>query len=353
MTSILGWDIGAANIKTAWVEMEQNRIVKQRVCSRPFEIWREKERLPSELRSIADGFEPNASPQFIAITMTAELSDAFSTKREGVAYVLGCVKECFPDAPIFVFNLAGEFIPLEEAFAEPLKFIEFAATNWIASSLWVSHQNENCLFIDMGSTTTDIIPILDGKIQALGRTDTDRLTVGELVYTGILRTNVAAIVQSVPIKGKACRVASEYFAVSGDVHLILGNMSAVDYVCNTPDGRAPSIESARARLARIVCADTEMLSADEIEELARYIYEKQIQQVGDGINQVLSRLPRLRRHPVTTAGIGSFLALEAAHRCGLQTLDVVYDSPCLAVALLFAGKRKLGGPAPRRLFCLD
>jgi (4-(4-[2-(gamma-L-glutamylamino)ethyl]phenoxymethyl)furan-2-yl)methanamine synthase len=341
MTSILGWDIGAANIKAAWVDLEQNRIVQRRVCSRPYEIWREKESLPLELRAAVDMIACDAMPEFVAITMTAELSDAFSTKREGVAYVLGCVKACFPDAQIFAFNISGDFMPLDEALADPLAF---AATNWAASALWISRKIGNGLFIDMGSTTTDIVPILDGKPQASGKTDTERLISGELVYTGVLRTNVAAIVQSVPIKGIACRVASEYFAVSGDVHLVLGNLDACDYVCSTPDGRAPSIETARARLARVVCADVEMLSADEIDELARFVCEKQIQQVCDGIVQVLSRLPRLRLYPAATAGIGAFLALEAAHRCGLQTLEFISDwnkqeqstAPCLAVAQLLA-----------------
>ena len=126
--------------------------------------------------------------------------------------------------------------------------------------------------MDVGSTTTDILPVLDGRVYVVGRTDMARLASGELVFTGVLRTNLAVtIVHSVPVAGRNCRVASEYFAVSGDVHLVLGHLGPQDYTCSTPDGHPPSLDSARRRLARLVCADTEMLSVDEIDEMAGYI----------------------------------------------------------------------------------
>ena len=68
---------------------------------------------------------------------------------------------------------------------------------------------------------TDIIPIKDGKECAKGRTDFERSATGELVYTGTLRTNLTSFVDSVPLKGKEYRVASELFASSADVYTVL------------------------------------------------------------------------------------------------------------------------------------
>ena len=45
----------------------------------------------------------------------------------------------------------------------------------------------------------------------LGKTDLAKLMNGELVYTGSLRTNIAAIVHSIPIRDGAVRVSSELF----------------------------------------------------------------------------------------------------------------------------------------------
>jgi hypothetical protein len=342
MIAVLGLDIGGANVKAAGLEYESGSPRELRVASLPFEIWREKERLPSILRAALESVFPAEQPQAAAVTMTAELSDVFATKREGVGFVLDSLAASFPGMDVFILNLQGEFIPLEGARKEPL---DFAASNWLATALRIGQTHPDCLLIDVGTTTTDIIPILDGRVAARGRTDLDRLIAGELVYTGALRTNLAAIVQVVPIRGSLCRVSSEYFAISGDVHRILGCLPASAYSCPTPDGRDASVESARARLARLVCADGEMLTGAEIDEMARYIFDRQVDQIGDGLRQVLSRIPSGRSLPALAAGSGAFLALEAGRRLGLTISDLGASwgdtgsaaAPSLAAAVLFAG----------------
>jgi hypothetical protein len=340
--TVLGLDIGGANVKAAGLEYEDGSARELRVASLPFEIWREKEHLPSILRAALETVFPAQKPQAIAVTMTAELSDAFATKREGVGFVLDSLAAGFPGIDAFILSLQGEFVPLEEARKNPL---DFAASNWLATALLVGQTHPDCLLIDVGTTTTDMIPILNGQVAARGRTDLDRLMAGELVYTGALRTNLAAIVQAVPIRGSLCRVSSEYFAISGDVHLILGRLPASAYSCPTPDGRDASIESARARLARLVCADREMLTGAEIDEMAHFIFDRQVDQIGDGLCQVLSRIPGGRGLPALAAGSGAFLALEAGRRLGLTISDLSESwgvpgsaaAPSLAVAMLFAG----------------
>ena len=136
---------------------------------------------------------------------------------------------------------------------------EVAAANWLASALAVAAVHPDALMIDVGSTTVDVIPIAAGRVVAAGRTDLDRLLAGELVYTGALRTNLAAIAPRVPVRGGSCPVASELFAISADVHLILGHLAPAAYTCATPDGRPATVEFARERVARLVCADAEQL----------------------------------------------------------------------------------------------
>jgi probable H4MPT-linked C1 transfer pathway protein len=280
-------------------------------------------------------------PHVMAVTMTAELSDVFVTKREGVLYVVDNVLATFPNCASYALDLSGEFVPLIEARTRPLGF---AAANWLATALFVAKSHPNCLLIDVGSTTTDIIPIVEGHVACQGRADMDRLMFGELVYTGALRTNLAAIVQAVPVRGRACPISAEYFAVSGDVHLILGHLRADDYVFPSPDGRSPTIESARQRLARLVCADAEMLSAAEIDELARYIHYQQLGQISAAILQVRSRFADRSDLPVVALGSGASIAAEASRRLGLTVLDweaqwgreAAAVAPCVAVAHLLA-----------------
>jgi len=345
LARILGWDIGGANIKAARLPRHTDASGRKHVVSVPFEIWREKDRLPELLRDLSTQLFSTASPEALAVTMTAELSDVFLTKREGVTFVLESIRTCFPAQAVFVLSLSGEFIPIGEALLHPL---DFAATNWLASALWIARKIPSCLLVDVGSTTTDILPILKGQTIVAGRTDTARLTTGELIFTGALRTNLAAIVQTVPVAGRDCRVASEYFAVSGDVHLILGNLRPQDYACATPDGQPPSLDSARRRLARLVCADMEMLSVDEIDSMARYIHARQVLQIREGLSQVLSRVPELQQYPIVVAGSGAFLGLAAAKSMNLSLGDlegVFQDNeqsvvPCVSAACLLAEQLK-------------
>ena len=182
----------------------------------------------------------------VAITMTAELSDAFRTKREGVAFVLDAAEDALGDRPLSVLTTAGELVPVAAARARPC---DVAAANWVATALAVAGAHPDALLIDIGSTTADIVPIAAGRVAATGHNDLERLLAGELVYTGVLRTNLAAIAPRVPIRGGWCPVSSEYFAISADVHLVLGHLAPEAYDCPTPDGR-PATVALRARAHR-------------------------------------------------------------------------------------------------------
>ena len=340
MTTIVGWDIGGVNVKAAWLVWERGAVKTMRVSSCPFEIWRAKDSLPEALQTVLAQVSDEL-PRVMAVTMTAELSDVFVTKREGVLYVADTLLATFPHCAAYALDLSGRFAALAEVRTRPL---DFAAANWLATALFIARSYPNCLLIDVGSTTTDIIPIVDGQVACRGRTDMDRLMSGELVYTGAVRTHLASIVHAVPVRGRLCPVSSEYFAVSGDVHLILGQLRAEDYAFPTPDGRPPTIESARQRLARLVCADAEMLGAAEIDELARSIYQQQLAQISAAMLQVRSRFADRADWPVVAMGSGAFMAVEAGRRLGLTVLDQAAQwgreasavAPCVAVAQLLA-----------------
>lgn len=341
---IIGWDIGGANVKAAALSVLKGARIESRVVMRPFEIWKERGKLPAVLAEVGDALG-SRDANAMALTMTAELSDAFSSKREGVLFIFDGIARAFPLTPIYPLGLDGNFARLDDARLRPL---DFAATNWVASALYVAGSYPDCILMDVGSTTADIIPIRNGRIAARGFTDMERLASGELVYSGILRTNPNTIVGEVPISGRMCRVAAEYFTVMADVYLILGLISEEAYSCPTPDGRAKTPDAARKRLARIVCADGEMLSGEQIFKLAAYLFEKQTQQLTEALCQVLSGLENGRTMPLAPAGAGAFLAVKAARRLGMTVLNTAGDLdldaaealPASAAAFLLA--REIG-----------
>src|SRR5262245_18785342 len=302
----LALDIGGANTKAAWLQGDTLRTV-----SRPFEVWRDRAALAAVLREVAAEVAGGPS-QAVAITTTAELSDAFRTKREGVAFVLDAARDALGE--VSVLTTAGELVPLDEARERPW---DVAAANWVATAMAVAHAHPDALLIDVGSTTADVIPIAGGEVAATAHNDLDRLLAGELVYTGVLRTNLAAIAPRVPVRGGWCPVSSEYFAISGDMHLVLGHLGAEAYDCPTPDGRPATVAFARERIARLVCADVEQLDAGEIDAIAAFLHAEQVRLIEEAARRVQPALPP--EAPVVAVGSGAFLGVDVAARLGRAT----------------------------------
>jgi hypothetical protein len=347
VVSVLGLDIGGANTKAAFISTDNGFVSEFKAVMEYFPVWKNPEKLGvmlSRLRRIVSG---SMKLNCVAVTMTAELSDAYHTKREGVNHILTHVAQAFPATQILVLDVDATLKSIMEAQTELLKV---AAANWAATGWMISQLIQNCIVIDVGSTSTSIIPVVDGHVSAAGKTDLEKLMKGELVYTGSLRTNIAAIVNSIPLRNGAARVSSELFAQSGDVHLVLGNLTEKEYTVETADGRGKTRAEALARLARVVCADTEMLTEQEIVQIATYIHGRQVEQIAEGLRQVYNRIkPRAKtKIKAVVTGLGkNFLARKAAQLAGIKEIidlnellksDVAAVSPAVSVALMAASK---------------
>lgn len=332
---VLGWDIGGVNTKAARVDGDGLPVVRS--ASRPFEIQRDPAALPSVLRALAGELgHQDGSPH--AITMTAELSQAFRTKREGVACVLGALARVFPGDPRHVYTVDGRFVTPAAAEAEPLAV---GASNWTATATLVGRFVPDGILVDIGTTTTDIIPLQGGRVAARGRTDPARLLSRELVYTGAVRTPAEALLSEVPLWDGHAAVSAEGFATIGDAHVWLGRLAERDYTVPTADGRPATREFAGERLARVVCGDREMLDERAIDAIALALVEAQIALVADGIRRARSICPAATTAVVT--GLGDFIAAEAARRAGLEVValreqlgDAARMAPAAAVAWLLA-----------------
>lgn len=343
---MLGLDIGGANTKAVYLRTENGKLLGIKVAVEYFPVWKQPGRLTDVLLTLKTKLGVDQIDG-LGVTMTAELSDAYQTKREGVTQILECTKAAFPKEQVHVLNTDAKLESIHNAVEEPLGV---AAANWAATGWLVAQRVPGCVVVDVGSTSASIIPVVGGKVAASGKTDLDKLICGELVYTGSLRTNVAAIVQSLPVRGRVATVASELFALSADVHLVLGNISAEQYTCETADGRGKTMMEALARLARVVCADVEMLTPQEIIYMAGFIYDRQVMQVAEGLAKVYSYTQNLSacKVPVVVTGLGKdFIARKAAEETGVESIidlgdmlpnNIAVATPAFGVALMVAEK---------------
>ncbi len=261
MKQWLAVDIGGANLKAAHTSGA--------ACAEPFALWKSPDQLAERLRALA-GLLP--AFDMVAVTMTAELCDCFATKNDGVRHVLDAVESAFNGREIRVWTLDGRFRGVAEVRIEPASA---AASNWLALASVAARllPAEASILVDVGSTTTDLIPLSGGNVAARGRTDLSRMRHGELVYVGIRRTPACAVAASIELFGFETPLAAELFATTNDVYLALGSTVEDQEDRDTADGRPSTRAYALARLARSVCADLNELNVDAALAIARALDE--------------------------------------------------------------------------------
>jgi len=316
---VLAFDIGGANIKAAdglgWVHSE------------PFELWRRRSELPAALTRI---ISPR-TPRRVVATMTGEIADCYPSRREGVADIVAALTAAShaaagPGCPVGIYLVDGTIVPPEQAIE---RHLAAAASNWHAVArlaATVVTADRACM-IDVGSTTTDIVPLMDRTVVATGHDDVDRMAAGELVYTGVERTPVASIVRSLPWRGRRHPVASELFAQTRDVWLLLGGLGEDASSTHTADGGPATRAAARRRLARMLLADLDEITDVEVLAMAAWCADRQSRQVAHALSRVAATAGWQPR-AIVLSGHGGCLARRALARLG-WSVDIVSLSETL------------------------
>ena len=251
--TVLGLDIGGANIKAA--------TAAQRAVSVAFPLWKQPDALPAALASLVSQF-PGIDE--FAVTMTGELCDCYATKREGVNRILDAVEFAAAGRPVRAWGTGGNWLSVAEA---RVRTLEVAASNWHALATFAAFvvagtvSKGDALLIDIGSTTTDLIRLKNGRPVIRGRTDFERLRTGELLYLGVKRTPIMAL--GMP------NVCAEYFADTRDMNIVLDFIAEEPEATDTADGRPATWKYSLARMARMLGGDTETLSEGEIRGFSR------------------------------------------------------------------------------------
>jgi len=268
---VLGLDIGGANLKAAH-SWGAARLI-------PFALWKEPAALPDRLCQLVNGMP---AWDTLAVTMTGELCDCFETKRAGVAAILDVVGRLADDSRIRVWTNQGRFVDVASARREALAV---ASANWraLAQFAMALAGPGPGLLLDVGSTTTDIVPWSNGQLQSRGLTDPERLREGGLVYLGVKRTPLCALL--------GVDHAAEFFATTGDLFLVLGLSPEEPANCDTADGRPATRAAAAARLARMLGGDGETCSEKEVSGLAHRLLAKIVHTIREAVEHVVEKMP--------------------------------------------------------------
>ena len=308
-------------------------------------MWRDALRLADVLTRIAR----DAGPRRIVATMTGEIADCFAGRVEGVSHIVGALAAAAKASGCGspgIYRVDGRIVSPDDVATDPLSV---AASNWhavarLAASL-VPHAR--ALLVDIGSTTCDIVPLAGGRPAPLADDDAGRMATGELVYTGVERTPVPAIVRGLPHRGIRRPVASERFAESRDAWLVLGGLAEDPASTDTADGGPLTRDASRIRLARAMLLESSAVTAADAERAARWIAEAQARQVARAIDRVARRCGG-RPEAVVSSGHGEALVRMALDRLGWSVVAVSLpavvgaavsrSAPAHALALIARGE---------------
>lgn len=312
MSDIIGWDLGGAHLKATRLD-GMGRIAG--VTQRPCPLWRGLEYLEASVDEALAIL--GASPRH-AVTMTGELADIFPNRYVGVAQLVATMHRKLPAVELSIFAGARGFVaPLQAKTVAG----EVASANWLASAQFAARHCEQGIFIDIGSTTTDIIALRDGSARLSGLSDAARLVSDELVYAGVVRTPLMAVAQRVPFAGQWQRLAAEHFATTADVHRLTGNLAAEHDMAETADGAGKTMEDSARRLARMVGRDFEDAPMSAWIALAEFFAGAQLQELRWAVERVVSQGKIECHAPLVGAGAGRFLVRELARQMRRDYLD--------------------------------
>jgi probable H4MPT-linked C1 transfer pathway protein len=337
-----GWDVGGAHVKVSLADRSGAvHDVAQWACP----LWQGLDHLERTVGLVFERWPQARAPNARhAVTMTGEMVDLFADRAEGVRAIVATLADRLGARLVFYGGDAGWLTA--DACAAGWRHV--ASANWLATARWVATRVTNAVLVDIGSTTTDIIPIVGGRVVARAATDAGRLATGELVYQGVVRTPLCGIAHRVDFAGVTVNVMNEWFATSADIYRLTGELSPLYDVHPSAD-QGPKTEAAScARLARMIGRDAHEADANEWRSFAQHWRALQLREIGVNLARVAAAHPELSTAPLVGAGCGRFLAAALAREEARGYLDFgalarVPDScaawaatcaPSVAVALL-------------------
>jgi (4-(4-[2-(gamma-L-glutamylamino)ethyl]phenoxymethyl)furan-2-yl)methanamine synthase len=312
--NVMGWDIGGAHLKASIIQPPSEVIA---VYQLPCPLWKGIDKLHEAVQFILS--ENSLSVRRHVLTMTGELVDCFADRNDGVKNILAAMYQNLPKSEVLVY--AGKDGILKINQVDPIHYPAIASANWLASATWVAQQVESGVFVDIGSTTTDVLLLNNNQVLPEGYTDYERLISQELVYSGIVRTAVMAVSQSVRFEGNEVGIMAEYFATMADVFRVTGELNEAHDQTETADGAEKSVAASAKRLARMIGCDYHDAELNRWEKLAQNLRQQQIERIQIACEKQLSRI-RLPDHaPLIGAGIGRFLVNEIASNLARPYVD--------------------------------
>lgn len=339
--TIVGWDVGGAHLKAAVLD-QRGHIVS--VLQKPCPLWRGVAALH---QAVEEQLQELPAADLHAITMTGELVDSFSSREQGVQAIVSVMQDRLGPVPLCIYAGTAGFLQPEDINADQIMSI--ASANWLASATLAAQIAGQGLFVDIGSTTTDLLLLQDQQVVNIGYSDYERLVSGELFYTGVVRTSVMAVARSAQFNALQMNLMAEHFATMADVYRLNGDLNEAHDQSDTADGAEKSLLASARRLSRMTGYEFDVKDMALWHDFALHLKGIQKQQLKQACLRQLDGRDVAENIGLIGAGIGRFLLAEIATELQMpyrdfsqllasgpldSELDVADCAPAVAVAHL-------------------
>ena len=322
-TTVIGWDVGGAHVKAALLRDGRLEAVRQWPCA----LWQGLHLLDAVIDEALVNWDAarQANDLSHAVTMTGEMVDLFEHREDGVVRLARHLAQRL-GPQLRLFAGSGEWLGSGDA---AHRWQELASANWAATACLVGSRIGEALLVDVGSTTTDLVPIADGRPQPAGSGDAQRLQSGELVYHGVVRTPLCALAQRIRFRGAQYNVMNEWFATTADAYRLTGQLDPAHDQHPAADGGAKDAAGSRRRIARMIGHDARDASPEDWQAFACEWRRHQVALLQVELQRVESRSPAARTAALIGAGCGHFLVRALAQRLGRSYIgfDELIDAP--------------------------
>ena len=303
----VGLDIGGAHLKIARILSDGSiASLRQIVCP----LWRGIDQLAVAYRSAASSM--SISDDTHIVTMTGELSDSFPNREQGAHSILSAIDHLLKRA-FWVY--ASDRGIIDNRTITDLRTV--ASMNWRASAEWLMCRCREGILVDMGSTTTDLVPFKSGRLAVRGYDDADRMQHRELIYSGISRTPIMAIADHFMIDATSYPIMAEKFATTADVYRILEQLDEDVDLYPASDNAEKTVIASASRLERMFGLDwSGDLASTRIKASA--IAELQQQKIGRALVALWEREQLADSACIIGAGAGYKIVRGIAKSLGLR-----------------------------------
>lgn len=213
------------------------------------------------------------------VAVCSSHSYSYDHFHESVDHLVEILGKVFQQCPVFLVSALGTLTPREAISAlAPAEKYRYVLTNFVGSATLAARQIQNGLSIDIGTTTLDVIPIVNGQIDPVGLADPDgylrfRYSHNRIHWLGLTIVPLHSLCERVELSTGSFQIVPRHYR-SDLIFALLAESDPALFEEHAYGQSFPSPERARNQLCQLIGLDPFWVSEAELLELRDFLYRR-------------------------------------------------------------------------------